>query len=43
MLERKIGAILVMRAGKATGIFTERDVLRRVVSGGVDRAGRSAR
>ena len=38
MLERKIGAILVLRAGKAVGIFTERDVLRRVVSGGVDRA-----
>jgi CBS domain-containing protein len=38
MLERKIGAVLVMRAGKTTGIFTERDVLRRVVSGGVDRS-----
>ena len=38
MLERSIGAILVLRGGKATGIFTERDVLRRVVSAGVDRS-----
>jgi len=37
MLERKIGAILVLRQGQAAGIFTERDVLRRVVSGSVDR------
>jgi CBS domain-containing protein len=36
MLERKIGAVLVTRAGKAVGIFTERDVLRRVVSAGLD-------
>jgi CBS domain-containing protein len=38
MLERSIGAILVLRGGKATGIFTERDVLRQVASGGVDRS-----
>lgn len=38
MLDQGIGAILVVRGGKATGIFTERDVLRRVVSGGIDRA-----
>jgi CBS domain-containing protein len=38
MLDQGIGAILVLRGGKATGIFTERDVLRRVVSAGIDRA-----
>ncbi len=30
----KIGAVLVMRAGKLAGIFTERDVLMRVVAAG---------
>ena len=38
MLEQRIGAVLVVRDGKAAGIFTERDVLRRVVSGDVDQA-----
>lgn len=38
MLDERIGAVLVVRDGKAAGIFTERDVLRRVVSGGLDRS-----
>jgi CBS domain-containing protein len=38
MLEQRIGAILVVRGGKIKGIFTERDVLRRVVSASLDRA-----
>lgn len=36
MLERQIGAVLVTREGRAVGIFTERDVLRRVASTGID-------
>jgi len=36
MLEREIGAVLVERDGRAVGIFTERDVLRRVVFSGLD-------
>ncbi|PYQ16613.1 MAG: histidine kinase [Acidobacteria bacterium] len=32
MLERGLGAVLVQRDGRTVGIFTERDVLRRVVS-----------
>lgn len=32
MLERGLGAVLVQREGRTVGIFTERDVLRRVVS-----------
>jgi CBS domain-containing protein len=36
MAEQKIGAVLVERAGRAVGIFTERDVLRRVVLKGLD-------
>lgn len=36
MLEREIGAVLVEREGRAVGIFTERDVLRRVVFAGLD-------
>lgn len=40
MLEREIGAVLVVRDGKAVGIFTERDVLRRVAASGLDQ-GRS--
>jgi CBS domain-containing protein len=36
MVERDIGAVLVEREGKAIGIFTERDVLRRVALGAVD-------
>ena len=31
-----IGAVLVMREGKLTGILTERDVLRRVIEPGLD-------
>src|SRR5260370_12632633 len=30
MLEREVGAVLIERGGRAVGIFTERDVLRRV-------------
>ncbi len=37
MLEHKIGAVLVLRDGRAVGIFTERDVLRRVAISGIDR------
>ena len=37
MLDESIGAVLVVSDDKAVGIFTERDVLRRVVSGGLDR------
>jgi CBS domain-containing protein len=36
MLERRIGAVLVIRDGRAVGIFTERDVLRRVATTGID-------
>lgn len=36
MLDRGIGAVLVEREGRAAGIFTERDVLRRVVSSDID-------
>jgi CBS domain-containing protein len=36
MLEREIGAVLVVRDGRAIGIFTERDLLRRVGTSGVD-------
>ena len=36
MLDRQIGAVLVVRDGRAVGIFTERDVLRRVAASGVD-------
>jgi CBS domain-containing protein len=32
MLEKEIGAVLVERGGRALGIFTERDVLRRVAT-----------
>jgi CBS domain-containing protein len=38
MLEREAGAVLVERGGRAVGIFTERDVLRRVVSTGIDQS-----
>src|SRR5438876_5906011 len=31
MIDQHIGCVLVQKAGKLTGIFTERDVLRRVV------------
>jgi len=36
MLQNKIGAVLVERDRQAVGIFTERDVLRRVVEPGLD-------
>src|SRR5215472_10898541 len=36
MLERQIGAVLVEREGRPVGIFTERDVLRRVAGTGID-------
>jgi CBS domain-containing protein len=38
MLDERIGAILVVSGGKAAGIFTERDLLRRVVKGGFDQS-----
>ena len=37
MLDRGLGAVLVQREGRIVGIFTERDVLRRVVSLAVNR------
>jgi len=36
MLDRNLGAVLVEREGQAVGIFTERDVLRRVLRTGID-------
>jgi len=36
MLDRQIGAVLVVRDGRAVGIFTERDVLKRVALSGID-------
>jgi CBS domain-containing protein len=36
MLERNLGAVVVERDGKPVGIFTERDVLRRVIRTGID-------
>src|SRR5258706_4409086 len=36
MTERKIGAIMVVESGKLVGIFSERDVLGRVVARGLD-------
>ena len=36
MAERHIGAVLIMSDGKLDGIFTERDVLNRVVAPGKD-------
>jgi CBS domain-containing protein len=38
MLEHGIGAVLVVRERRVVGIFTERDVLRRVATGAVDPA-----
>jgi len=35
MLDRGLGAVLVQREGRTVGIFTERDVLRRVVLTGI--------
>lgn len=36
MLEQKLGAIIVERDGEPVGIFTERDLMRRVVAAGID-------
>ncbi len=36
MNEKKIGSLLVVEGGRLVGIFTERDVLSRVVAAGVD-------
>ena len=38
MNEHKIGALVVMDEGKVVGMFTERDVLRRIVGDGRDPA-----
>ena len=40
MLDQRLGAVLVERDGRAVGIFTERDLMRRVVAAGIglDRA-----
>lgn len=38
MKQHHLGAVLVMQAGKMTGIFTERDVLNRIVAEGRDPA-----
>jgi CBS domain-containing protein len=38
MLDEKIGAVLIVRDGRAVGIFTERDVLQRVAISGIDRS-----
>lgn len=38
MLDRGIGAVLVEDQGRAVGIFTERDVMRRVMSAGISGA-----
>ena len=37
MIEKKVGAVLVVAEGRAVGIFTERDVLQRVAISGIDR------
>jgi CBS domain-containing protein len=36
MNKRRIGCIVIIDGGSLTGIFTERDVLRRVVGAGID-------
>jgi CBS domain-containing protein len=36
MNRNRVGSVLVIDAGRLVGIFTERDVLRRVVGAGVD-------
>lgn len=36
MAERNVGAMLVVENGRLVGIFTERDLLRRVVAPGLD-------
>jgi len=36
MNKKKIGCVVIIDAGRIVGIFTERDVLRRIVGDGVD-------
>lgn len=36
MVEKKIGAVLVVEAGRIAGIFTERDALNKVLAGSLD-------
>lgn len=36
MAEKRIGALLIVEAGKIAGIFTERDALNKVLAGGLD-------
>jgi len=36
MHERRVGAVVVVEAGRLVGIFTERDVLRAVATAGVE-------
>lgn len=36
MNRQRVGSVLVLEGGRLVGIFTERDVLRRVVGAGVD-------
>lgn len=38
MVERNIGAVPVLREGELVGIFSERDLMRRVVAAGLDPA-----
>ena len=38
MVEHNIGAVPVLRDGQLAGIFSERDLMRRVVAGGKDPA-----
>ena len=38
MNERRIGAVVVVNDGKVVGIFTERDLLNRIVAKGLDAA-----
>lgn len=36
MAQEKVGAMMIVKSGQLTGIFTERDVLNRVVAPGLD-------
>lgn len=36
MAERRVGAVLVLEAGRLAGIFTERDALTKVLAAGLD-------
>ncbi len=38
MVDRNIGAVPVLRSGELVGIFSERDLMRRVVAAGLDPA-----